>query len=670
MTGAPANQHLAWARERFAEVLGDALARSGYRLPDIRATMLQHAGRAFDDLAGLRSKAEFTRLRGLTASRISLVHPEDMDLTVRLINLAQSLNDSSEQSLARLHLQFMTLLDQSSAAPEQLPVGPEAICAALRSLLDGDAIAPELRAELPSQIERPLLEALPGFYAELVDGLRERGVEGRSLLRSGNDSRAMQGEAGQGGGYQGDMRGSVLSDARRADGPLIRLQQRALQQRGAPAGAAPALDPALLAAIMEQVFAWLATQQQEAASQPASPGAGARLGELGALLPPERNATLDAINASFDALLADAQLCASIKPALERLRLPVIKAALQAPGCLDEPAHPVPRLLEVVLRLARSLPLQADAGHPLCKALSDATLGLQRDFGAHFGLFEEAGMHLEVLEQSRITALTEHAMQLLPLADREMRREHSRNRAARAIRALCAAEPPVPVRDFLEQVWVRVLAAIHQRGGEKCTPWFAALGTANKLLESVQPRHDAESRRQLAASIPALLAELRAGLDAVGTPDNLREIAFNNFAVLHTAALRGQKAAPTEYPPLLVASAARVETVADIPGLHVVRLAPEGEPEADEPAWVAALNPGDWFSLAGDGLGHAGDRFPLRLVWSGGSPRMLLAATADELTLIAPLRWLLGEARAGRATPLPMEALFDQAAAAALAQGL
>lgn len=671
MHSVPANPHLAWARERFVTLLGDVLARSGYRLPDILEAMAEHGGRAFDDLAGLRSKAEFTRLRGLTASRISLIHPEDMDLTVRLINLAQSLNDSSEQSLGRLHLQFMTLLDQESAAAEQLPVGPEAICAALRGLLDSDVIASEQRPELPGQVERALLEALPGFYAELVDGLNERGVEARSLLRSGNDARALQGDAVQRGGYQGDSRSATLNEARRADAPLARLQQQALHQRGLPANAPPALDPTLLAAIMEQVFAWLATQQQEAAAQPASPGNGARLGELGALLPPERNAALDAINASFDTLLADPLLCPSIKPALERLRLPSIKAALQAPNSLDEFTHPVRRLLEVVLRLAHSLPLLATTEHPLCVALSNATLGVQRDFGSHFGVFEEAGLHLEVLEQSRITALTEHAMQLLPLADREMRREHSRTRAARAIRALCAAEPPAPLYDFLTQIWVRVLAAIHQRGGEKCAPWFAALATANKLLESVQPRHDAEARRQLAALLPGLLGELRAGLDAVGTPANLRELAFDNFATLHTAALRGQKADLGTCHPLLVANEARVETVADIPGLHVVRLPPEGEPEDAELEWVEQLAPGEWFSLAGERLNlPAGERLALRLVWSGSSPRMLLAATGDELTLIAPLRWLLAQARAGHATPLALNDLFDQAAAAALARGL
>ncbi|PAS97034.1 MAG: hypothetical protein CGU28_06440 [Candidatus Dactylopiibacterium carminicum] len=634
---------IAQARERFAAALCDILRSSGYRMPEVQEVMARQAAQAFDELAGLRSKAEYTRLRSLTASRISLVHPEDMDLTVQLINLSSAINDTCEHTLGRLHLLFMTLLEQSSAAPEQLPVGTDAICAALRGLLDSDVLDPALRPGLPERIETPMQALLPDFYSELLSMLQTEGVttQRASVRRAQEDAATCP-----------------------TDGALARLQAQ-LQQRhgGAPAVTIP-MDPTLLAGIMDQVYAWLARQQQEAAAS--SSPARTRLGELGKLLPPERTTLLEALEDCFDTLRDDATLPATIRPALERLRLPTVKAALREPNCLGEKLHPVLRLLEVALRLARTLPLDVAAGHPVCQALIEASLRVQRDYGNHSAIFEETALHLEVLEQDRIGAVNERTLKLRPLAEREARREHSRTRAARAIRALCASQPPLPVSDFLENVWVRVLAAIQLRNGEKSPQWHAALTTANKLVDSVQPRADVAERRQLAAGLPALIAELRAGLEAIGAPPTLRETVFTRFADLHTATLRGQQPVLEKYQPLQVSSEARVQTVSEIPGLYVVRLPPASEMETDEPEWVGSLQPGEWFCLTLPGQGQQA----FCLAWQDGNPRLLLAATPDGLSLLAPMRWLLEQARAEQARRLSLEALFEQTAAQALARGL
>lgn len=261
--------------------------------------------------------------------------------------------------------------------------------------------------------------------------------------------------------------------------------------------------------------------------------------------------------------------------------------------------------------------------------------------GANFAndvvIFADAAAPLEALEKSREADASARAAAFGPLAEREARREQARSRAARAIRALCAAAPPAPVQIFLERLWVRVLAAIHQTAGEKSADWVAALATANHLIESVQAESDAEARSRLTAELPTLLAELRAGMESIATPPILAERAFQSFVALHSAALRGKAPDLSAYQDVLPpAMPPRVDTATDIPGLHVVRLSPDSDTERDLPDWIAQLQLGDWLLLS------LPDQTPqrLRIGWIGGTPRLLLLTRPDDdFTVLMPLRW-------------------------------
>jgi len=591
-----------------------------------------------------------------------------MDLTVELINLAHSLGDSCEGRLPRLHLLFMTLLNQDSSVVDQLPVGPDAACTALRELCDADDMPSGLRLELPDRIEEVLAKELDTLYLDLTEALTKAGVPPKSLLRS-----AQEGGSGTGGGLGAarNMAESAPLDSGMVGTPLSKLQNSVLHKRGAQSegsgGGVIVSDPTLLKAILDQVTHWLTERQSEAARQPyGSESAQVNLGELSGLLPPSSNATLEALNLSFDALLLDKELPNAVKPSIGRLRLPVSKAALLDAKFLATDDHPARRLLDVVLRLAKSLEGDEAPQHPVCLAIEEAACRVQRNFVEDIAVFGDAALPLLAMEQSRNADATARAANLLPLAEREARREQARSRAARAIRALCAAEPPEPVRIFLERLWVRVLAHVHQVHGEKSQEWVRTLATGNQLIDSVQPKTDAEARRNLITLLPDLLSQLRAGLNSIATPEILRERAFHSFVALHSAALHGkvadlamrQDVLPPAMPP-------RVDTVPELPGLSVVRLSPDSEPDNELPEWIAQLKLGDWLQLS---LPDAGPK-RLRIAWIGGMPRMLLLNHPDkDISVLLPLRWLISRAAERAAAPLPMDALFERAAERAMQQ--
>ena len=654
---------------RFAEAIAIALGECGLRLPDVQAMIRKEASLAFHDLAGLRSKEEYQRLRGVTASRISLVHPEDMDLTVALINLSHALSDACERDLPSLHLHFMSLLGQDSSVLDQLPVGPEAVCIALRGICDSSEMPRELRLELPTLAESKLIVCLRLLYPELLQLLKDQGVEPASLLRSGQASKTLSGQLHEthalpgehSGGYGGPRALDGLPEARTPDQPLGRLQHQLLQRqaKSASPGANVTLNPELLSAIMERVFIWLTERQQTALTPSAEP---VNLAELHALLPAASNAALQAINLSFDVLCNSPHICAPVRASLERLRLPVAKAALIETDFLDKPDGPVRELLETVLRLGHAMPVDCPAEHLVCQTIETAVQDILRDFDRDTQIFAQMNNRLTLLESRLLATLSAHCEALLPQFAQESHREQSRSRAARAIRALCAGELPRPVRIFLERLWVRVLAAIHQHGGgEKSGAWLRALRTANQLVESVQPRQDASARATLLASLPGLLQELRAGLDAIGTPEALREKAFQSFASLHSAVIQGKEIALELGDDFLQHAPPRLDALAQTRHACSLRMPPEAEAERC-PEWVNQLAVNHWVDLHVPGYDK-----PLRL-WvaaNEGQPRMLMGGALDrDFCLIFPQRWLLNTD--AHAQPLPVGPYFEHAAEAAL----
>ena len=135
-----AEQLVAHGRNALLQTLDEVARDSGFSHPEALEGLRRGTIESHDELAGLRDRRGFENARGLTASRISLVHEEDLEFTIRINDLARRLRERCDRELGRLHQRYMTLLDQSDdAALEQLPVGPETACCGLRALSDAAA---------------------------------------------------------------------------------------------------------------------------------------------------------------------------------------------------------------------------------------------------------------------------------------------------------------------------------------------------------------------------------------------------------------------------------------------------------------------------------------------------------------------------------------------------
>ena len=86
-------------------------------------------GAYFDEIVASERRGNFAEeAYGLTASRITLLAEDDLELGIRLDNLTARLLENAGSSLWKLHLRFVTLLRRPDLSNSDNPVGPKGIC--------------------------------------------------------------------------------------------------------------------------------------------------------------------------------------------------------------------------------------------------------------------------------------------------------------------------------------------------------------------------------------------------------------------------------------------------------------------------------------------------------------------------------------------------------------
>lgn len=526
--GKPATQAdslLAYSRDSFLATLrqaaGEVIRHSGWLDEFTRA-----AGECFDELAGLRERKGFEQAHGMTASRISLVHDEDLDYSIELMNLDQRLRDHCVRELSAVHLRMRTLLAGSGTElQDESPIGTESVCRALRALKEAERLSPAEALKLLAQLEEPLQRHLGSYYRDLEHQLADSGVESHYRASSTPNPTLSLAE---------DWAASAAARSSLPIHPLDALRLAALARREAMPQAAVNLDPGLASALLERIEAWLGERQQYGEGVPASLGAS----ELSALLAPSKAAAVEVVEALCAYASANPRLPATIRAILAQLRVPLLRLALRSETLLASKRHPALLLLDLIANLGRTLPANCAPELPVCRALMQLVQALgkaprlsEKDFAA---ALDSAGSLLHARQRAalaRAAVLEEDACRL-------ERREVALHQASRAIYLMVGHESSTAARDFIEGFWVHVLAKAAYRYGTESPQWAARVQTANRLLASANP--DPAARQQLPAQLPGLIRDLEQGLAYIGlTPDKIRD-GLAPCQEMHVAILAGR----------------------------------------------------------------------------------------------------------------------------------
>jgi hypothetical protein len=224
---------------------------------------------------------------------------------------------------------------------------------------------------------------------------------------------------------------------------------------------------------------------------------------------------------------------------------------------------------------------------------------LAREYNEDTTVFAEVLGVLENARNERLAALARRVESYAEGIRVEERSELARRHASKAIRALCAQDPPRTVQLFLEHYWSVLLRRTLTTYGDRSEEWTQALKVADGLIWSVQAKTDVGERDRLVSMLPRLVQHLRNGLDAIRVKPETQDRLLERFASLHTEALHGRD--PRIVEPSVTAPPeenTRFDKVSGVEGLQILRRPGYLPREPEIPPALAKIEAGQALSFA------------------------------------------------------------------------
>lgn len=676
-------------RELFVRRLVDILKESIFVPASVIDAYASEIGKAHDELATATQQDGFGLTAGLTASRISLVGNDDLELEIRIGNIANHLKGNERIEHWRVQLRYMTLLRQPNMSLDSNPVGFEPICRGLWSLCDEGGNTLDQKLDRLDRLEEQLQLRLPDVYAELYDLLERHHVEPAQVqaIQRGSSGKPSTGS------------GSASSSGTSGTNALSALQQAMHQQLGTddlvPAGfltgsavgksgggvgnvMVNASTLIMLNHLMERLSV-LESQQISALASNVPDGGGEqqplralRSKDLDLPLGKPAAIALDTLSLIFEAIFSAPDLPDAVKAAIGRLQIPLLKLAILDVSFFADTKHPARRLVNRMARAAIGLDQDTGRDHPVCirlGKLADAVRSTletnEADLSPHLAdveaLIAERDQSLQVAAQAYAQLVVEHES-----------RETSRSAAQDWLNKALARTAHPAVRAFLSDHWMRVMQSAFTEGGLTGLLWKEHDNAIEQLLWSFEPKQTPEERKTLLSLIPSLLKRVNAGLDRIGASDEERTPFLNTCFDLQTASLRSRadaSAVKAEAPPQ---PTGQPGTTAPL-SVHILERDGKlvqylGRPTATQSPWHtsgSAWKAGDWISFQLPD----GERLCGRHCWQGSPSGTVLLFNPGwgYAAALAPAL-LEQQLRVGRARIVSESSLFDDAAERALSQ--
>lgn len=675
-------------RALFIKHLGALLQDSHLVSGHAIAAIQDGAAAYFDEVVATERRGNFaTEVDGLTASRITLLAEDDLELGIRLDNLTARLFENTGGSLWKLHLRFVTLLRRPDLPKSDNPVGPKSICRGLDAMFSAaGASSLDDKLALLDHFETYLRQNLPGLYAELNDFLDRAGIDAaqpaivsspdspqaardlpsKPAALSGNALQALQQvllanlptqPEGAAAPQSGGAAANLLSHSA-LEQLMFRLEALERMGRFGPPivpGSNPASEPMMPALFAE--------------SSAASPPKIIRSAELGIPKTATESLAIDTLALIFEAIFADPELPDALKAAISSLQIKLLKVAMKDSTLFTDATHPARLVIDRMAQAVLGLPLDVSARHPVCARLFELASRLRAEPGTDPSGFESILGELDALIETRNEQLLAAAAPYLPLLDDLDRRDQVASQVGEVIRQALDSNPPEVARRFLTDIWRQVLLQTGFETGLDSPQWQACTSAIDGLLWSFLPKTAAEDRKLLAQRLPPILKVLKDGMQGVGVPTTEQEAFLDDCFQLQTLALRAAPIAAPSTEGEIAAGQLRVATSSPRAGeirsgdlvLSTLDFADFQPPSTRTPAY----SQGDWLSFhMPDNTTRIGQISHI----SAGSRRALLRNPDRGLALAIHPAILERQLREGDAHIRSGHSLFDHAAGRALGQ--
>lgn len=461
-----------------------------------------------------------------------------------------------------------------------------------------------------------------------------------------------------------------------------------------------AIDPGLLASIndVQRLNALAAV----AARSGSGPGAISERDEAQLRAHVSEKATkqidklvIELVGMLFDRIHQDKHLPAEIKTALSRLQFPIMKVALSDSDLFVSPLQPARRLMDRIASTAVGWIPEGEENQRYLAEVNKAVDTIVVAINEGPVIFDKALEEFEkYLNEERMRDDDPVTRAKRALEEAETREIMGINAAIGIRRAFDGVQLESYLRDFLLGTWVKVLVTATLR--ERAQPDFARKfrDTVPELVWSVQPKINPDDRKRLVKTIPAVLNNLREGLQLIELPTAPTQEFFTRLMASHAQAVKALEVAYGASPVLdtgalkkrldevriiepsadevhdeqltIPSSVVRSAAAANHAEVNVLDAPPTVAPEEMIPVeqlsddqiddMIEMWERGSWFDLY---TGSQTER--VRLRWT--SPRknfyLFTSAETGKAHSLAPLI-LRGYVRTGRIKPAERARLFDR----------
>ncbi len=504
--------------------------------------------------------------RATRSEEMSLVDNIEMDETSVLTDIASRAELRHSLPIYLLGQRFGVLSGRPGFDPETMPVGPKALCRAIRVAAEATELTEHQRVMLFRAFDQHavvnlglLLDAINKFLIDngVLPNMQYVPVRLRPTARSGNDGIGLPDFTTMGLSLEeGDASRSARSDLRAggrdpdqprpaggwqahtaaapaaaANMPIEALLQMLSSRRnllgrlGAGAAAPVHRSPPVQAADLHAVLRRL--QSKPAApvmvDGQAVPRTVAHLKQdmLAALrqfsaykedttLSERDSGVIDLMGMLYDNLMKDVRPGSAAANLLSRMQVTLLRASLDDPQFFVGEQHPARQMLDTITNTGAHWLADEDPDPGLVDKLNSVVDRSAREYNGDFSVFkqllEDLLEHLKTLTHKAGVAERRH----VDAARGKEKLALARDRAAEVIEAMCKGQKlPRFTRTMLTQAWTDVMALTALRRGEESDAWQQQLAIAGRLIELA----DAKSRPDDADS---LQNEIQQGLTQVG----------------------------------------------------------------------------------------------------------------------------------------------------------
>jgi len=552
-TQRPGDRQLALARasrEIFQRRLGDVVRICAAHSPAAAVAFEREVGEAHDQLLSTHSDDDFGQTSELTASRLTLMGDEDLELDIRIRNVGSRLREVGGRSLFRCQARYLTLLGWSASNEGDEPLGPEVICLGLWALCREAARGLEEALTLIDRIEQRLLQQLPLIYGEIDDFLASQGVEAAPAVRRQHaETGTATAAPPPGPTSHGQTSSSALQDfVRQQTAGTPTASSAAMAGDGSLQAGNPALDAAaifMLQHLLTRLTALEArTPLADSTGSSAAGTSAPRSRDLDLPAGRPEAVTIDTMALIFEAMCESDELPDAIRAALGSLQIPLLKVAILDPALLASETHPARLLLNRLGHAALGLPRSAPSGHPLCARLCRLAAAARTALGRQPVDLSAPLADLAALIDERERTIRAAAEPCVQMVRTHENRRYASQLAATWLRTSLARTRSAEIAAFLETYWLPVMTSAGADGGANGERWQRHSRTADDLIWSVLPKQGPDERKRLAGMASSLLKRIADGLDEIGTTAAERRPFLDRLFDLQTAALRNQPAAP------------------------------------------------------------------------------------------------------------------------------